>query len=124
MSIFGIFDRMHEKYFEELFGLDPKGRESIAAQLREMGVSEEDVQEFLTGGIRAKQSFGHAHEVDVTSVVRKAIFREGADSITLEVKRDVHPDFPEGWDGHLVINVLDVKRVERKEKESGTEEEG
>jgi hypothetical protein len=98
-----IFDAMHRAMFDKLFSLDEEGRKAKEKYLREAGVPEEMIAELTRPGIQPGMSFGGAKPVDVMNVVERVLFRQGAGSVLLRVKR---PPFDEA--GHVEIEVLEI----------------
>jgi hypothetical protein len=100
-----IFDRLHDEFFELVFGLDEASRRELADFARERGASEEQVWQIRAGGIHPGLTLGGAHAGDVARVVERVLFRQGAASLLLRVRR---PPLDEA--GHVEIEVLEVEQ--------------
>lgn len=106
-----LFDWLHLQHFDTLYGLDEQSRKRIADIARQHGATEEDIAIILSGLIRKGMTFGHAHTVDVMSVVERALDAQRSQSITLKISRESDEDH------HLTIKVMEVIR-EAKEASS------
>lgn len=107
-----IFDQIHERFFDELFGFDNSdgSKEEMARKLREMGCSPSDIKEITSGLLRPGMTLGGAHTIDVKLTVEKALFQQRAEGITLRVSK---PPYDEA--GHIEIQVLDVENKRAQE---------
>jgi hypothetical protein len=102
-----LFDHMREAMFDQRFGLDPTNRQHLARIAQEHGAGEAEIQAILSGRILPGQSFGGAHPDDLVRFVRRILFVQGDQAVTLRVSR---PPFDEA--GHIEIKILDVKPPE------------
>jgi hypothetical protein len=109
-----IFDRLHDEFFDLIFGLDEASRQELARFARERGASDEQVRQIQAGGIQPGLTLGGAHAADVTRVVERVLFRQGAASLLLRIRR---PPLDEA--GHVEIEVLEVKQPPQPERPDG-----
>jgi hypothetical protein len=109
-----ILDRLHDEFFELLVGLDEASRQELARFAKERGASDEQVRQIQAGGIQPGLTLGGAHAADVARVVQRVLFRQGAASLTLRVRR---PPLDEA--GHVEIEALEVEQPPRPERPSG-----
>ena len=98
-----IFDILHRDHFDKLFSLDEEGREAKAKLFREAGVSEEEIADLCSPGIKPGMTLGGAKAIDVMTLVERVLFRQNAGSVLLRVSR---PPYDEA--GHVEIAVLEV----------------
>lgn len=96
-----IFDQMHLEHFDALYGLptNPAILERIAQMA---GVSVDDVRKVFCIE-QAGHVYGAAHATTAVPVIERALYQQGAQSITLKISREPGED-----NHHLQIEVLEV----------------
>jgi hypothetical protein len=97
-----ILGKAHEILFERML-YPSENREEFRTRLKEMGITDEEINKLLSGGVREGTSYGGAHLSDLATLVQDALFTQRAKSITLKVEL---PDYEES--GHLEIKVLRI----------------
>lgn len=117
LSSLTMFDWLHMQHFDTLYGLDEEGRKQLAAFARQHGATEEDIAIILSGLIRKGMTFGHAHTVDVMSVVERTLDVQRAKSATLKISRESDEDH------HLTIEVVEVVRQNEKPRKGEERDE-
>lgn len=98
-----LFPRFRDHYFDKRFALDEAGCRRRAEWVRELGASEADIEAILSGQISKGVTFGAARPSDVARLVRRVIFQQGAEEITLKIGR-----WPTGETGRIGITVMAV----------------
>ena len=96
-----MFDRMHIEHFDALYGLPTNP--AIIQRIAEMaGISIEEVKAHFNiehvGNV-----YGAAHATTAVPIIERAIYQQGAQSITLKISREPGED-----NHHLRIEVLEV----------------
>lgn len=72
-----IFDALHRYAFDHPCNLDEESRQQLAEFAKQHGATEKEIEALLLGLIRMGMTFGHAHAVDATSIVVRALYAQG-----------------------------------------------
>jgi hypothetical protein len=96
-----IFDQMHLEHFDALYGLPTNP--AVIQRIAEMaGISIEEVKAHFNiehvGNV-----YGAAHATTAVPIIERALYQQGAQSLTLKISRE-----PGEENHHLQIKVLEV----------------
>ena len=98
-----LFRRFRIHNFDKRFALDEAGCRRRAQWARDLGASKADIQAILSGQITRGMTFGAARPGDVAQLVKRVLFLQGAEVVTLKIAR-----WPDDEVGRIGITVLAV----------------
>ena len=98
-----LFPRFSDFHFDKRFALDEAGCRRRAEWARDLGASEADIQAILSGQISKGMTFGAARLGDVAQLVKRVLFQQDAEEMTLKIGR-----WPGEEAGRVGITVLEV----------------
>jgi hypothetical protein len=114
-----LFPRFREHYFDKRFALDEAGCRRRAEWARELGAGKADIEAILSGQVSRGMTFGAAQVGDVARLVRRVLFQQGAQEVTLKIGR-----WPTGEANKIGITVIEVAQPDQPRTDPPTERNG